>query len=106
MCIRDRTRIEMNRNALTAGMNGLDAHQISAVGDLERNRAVTVDESLAEAELNEPDEDVDGDQYIRDDGDCAAIHVVVAEWHYHDRSSMSRETRTRANVEDRSLRPS
>src|SRR5687767_15650353 len=59
---RRRAGIELDRDALAAGLDRLRADKVPAARYLERNRAVSVDELFAEAELDEPDDYVHGDE--------------------------------------------
>ena len=55
--------------------------------NLERNGAVAVDEPVAEVQLDQSDEHVDGDERVGDDGDSVAIGIVIPEREYHVGSS-------------------
>src|SRR5687767_1122675 len=80
---RSRAGIELDRNALAAGLDRLGADEVPSARDLEWHGAVAVDESFAEAQLDEPDDYVDRDECVGDDGNGVAIRVVVSEGHYH-----------------------
>jgi hypothetical protein len=64
-------------------MNRLGADEIPVVSNLERDRTVTVDEPLAEAELDQPDENVDADERIGNDGNATSVGVVIPKRHDH-----------------------
>lgn len=80
---RGRPRVVADRDALPAGSNRLHAHEILVVCDLERNGAIAVNETLARAELDKPDENVCSDERVSDDRDGVAVRIVISERHYH-----------------------
>ncbi len=53
------------------------------MGMAEWHCAVAVDEMVAALQLQEPHNDVQGNEHIRHDGYTATIQVVVAKRHHH-----------------------
>jgi hypothetical protein len=66
-------------------MDHLSSDKISVVRDLERNSAVSVDESLSAAQLEQPHDHVDRNESIGNYRNCSTIEIVVTERHYHEK---------------------
>ena len=75
---RFRAGVHRDRDALSTDIDRLRLNEVSVVRYLEWNRAVSVDEPLATAQLEKPDNDVDRNKNVGDVRSAVSIEIVVA----------------------------